>query len=159
MVHACKQSQTHCLLFQCMPGSFLPLVPTKSVSRIYIYGSMVCLVCTSREGAVALSACKQAHAACHRQPCLPTPKGTTRSSRDRSSKHHRIMHRHVMIMTESKGEEALCLHAVCFTSYHQLIHEHLSIRSLGPTGIDIGLAGRWSARYHLEPGPHHAAEV
>ena len=126
------------------------------VSRIWIHG--VSRYLPRRYGAVAPFG-KKAHTACHRQPCLPTPKGTTRSSRDRSSKHHRIMHRHVMIMTESKGEEALCLHAVCFTSYHQLIHEHLSIRSLGPTGIDIGLAGRWSARYHLEPGPHHAAEV
>jgi hypothetical protein len=39
-----------------------------------------------------------------------------------------------MIITESKGEEALCLHACClfYIIYHQLSHEHRSIRSLGP---------------------------
>lgn len=74
------------LIFQCMQGSSTP--PGRAPQGLYhaciwIHG-VRCASRTSREAALAPFG-EQAHAACHRQPCLPSPKGTTQAAERRSS--------------------------------------------------------------------------
>lgn len=70
----------------CRDLQLLPAVPHRLGlyhACIWIHG-VRCASRTSREGAVAPFG-EQAHAACHRQPCLPSPKGTTQAAERRSS--------------------------------------------------------------------------